>query len=104
MLRRQHLRGPKLQGGLQVEILATFATEAASTNQDFGLAVLGDGQGTATKVTLSPSLGLVSIDATQQGNAQVRAGPLPPPSTSGWTVHAYVDHSILEIIVNNITA
>ena len=35
----------------------------------------------------------------------VRAGPLPPVNAAGgWTVHVYVDHCIVELIVNNVTA
>ena len=45
------------------------------------------------------------VDATTQGNADVRAGPLPPVNAAGgWTVHVYVDHCIVELIVNNVTA
>jgi hypothetical protein len=59
----------------------------------------------ATNITLWPSLKLVTVDATGQGNTAVRAGPLPSPNAAGgWDIHVYADHSIIEIIVNNATA
>ena len=58
-----------------------------------------------TGITLDVDKGLVVIDATSQGNAEVRAGPLPPANAAGgWHIHAYVDHCIVEVIVNNMTA
>jgi len=72
--------------------------------------VLGDGANVTT-IMLLPWLGLVAINGTLQGNTAVRAGPLPPACTlatcgvdGGWRVHAIIDHSILELIVNNATA
>merc|ERR1711998_309267 len=93
-------------GGLQAEVYASFGPRTSSS-QDFGLTVLGDGkgQGGHTVISLSPRTGLVIVDGTAQGNADIRAGPLPPASSSGgWNVHAIIDHCILELIVNNITA
>lgn len=58
----------------------------------------------STRIILSPKTGLVMVNATLQGNDQVRAGPLPLLDGGRWTVHAIVDHSILEVIVNNATA
>ena len=66
-------------------------------------------------ITLDATRGLVIVNATTQGNGDVRAGPLPDVSTGGGTsgglvgsgartVHAYVDHAILEVIVDNRTA
>lgn len=48
--------------------------------------------------------GLVTVDATSQGNSAVRGGPLPAAGPDGWSVHVYVDHSIIEVIVNKATA
>ena len=55
---------------------------------------------------LAPHLGLVAVNVTSQGNDAVRAGPLPPqdPTTGGWTVHAIIDHCLIELIVANATA
>ena len=57
-------------------------------------------------MTLAPHLGLVAVDATAQGNSVIRAGPLPAADagSGGWTVHAYIDHCIIELIVSNATA
>lgn len=104
--------GRVVDAGLQAEILACFLAPCDTGLQapDFGLSVLGEGgaRGASTRILLSPSTGLVSVDASLQGNPQVRAGPLPAalPSDLGceWVVHAILDHAILELIVNNITA
>ncbi len=55
-------------------------------------------------ITLSADQELVVVDATAQGNYNSRAGPLPPVAENGWTIHAIVDHAIVEVIVNNYTA
>ena len=99
--------------GLQAEVYADLPAECAdaiSAATACGVSLYGDG-GNATTVTLMPWSGLVAVNATLQGNAEVRAGPLPPPCTvatcgvmGGWKVHAILDHSILELIVNNATA
>merc|ERR1712070_644766 len=100
------LTGQAVNATLQAEVYASFGPRTSSS-QDFGLTVLGDGkgQGNHVAITLSPRTGLVSVDGTAQGNTDIRAGPLPPASSSGgWNVHAIIDHCILEVIVNNITA
>lgn len=99
-----------LHAGLQAEVLVSFTTAVAdiSTLGDFGFSVLGEPDSHArTKITLSPSTGLVTVDAATQGNPQIRGGPLPEPvieKSQTWTVHAIIDHSIIELIVNNVTA
>merc|ERR1712070_796143 len=100
------LTGQAVNATLQAEVYASFGPRTSSS-QDFGLTVLGDGkgQGNHVAITLSPRTGLVSVDGTAQGNSDIRAGPLPPASSSGgWNVHAIIDHCLLELIVNNITA
>lgn len=92
-----------LHVGLHAEVLATLPPACAAPEADCGVTLLGDGSN-ATRVTLSPSLGLVLVDATAQGNSAVRAGPLPAAGRDGWTIHAYLDASIIELIVNNETA
>lgn len=111
MLRDTHFSvspGTWVNGTLQAEILAKFSYSLETVSiEDFGVSVLGErgGNHTATHIALSPSRGLVTVDATAQGNLDIRAGPLPPATADGfWIVHAVVDHGILEVIVNNITA
>ena len=85
---------------MQAEVVATFGAAGGS------LSVLGDGDG-ETVITLDAARGLVTVNATTQGNGDVRAGPLPGVGTGSGavhTVHAYVDHAILEVIVDNRTA
>jgi hypothetical protein len=101
--------------GLRAEVYATLpgsCANATSLADACGVSVLGDGAN-STSVTLMPWVGLVAVNATLQGNGQVRAGPLPPACTratcggtvgGGWRIHAIVDHSIVEVIVNNATA
>ena len=86
----------------QAEVRAFFpAATCGNAGAACGVSVLG-GNDTATRVWLSPDTGLVMVDATSQGNTAVRAGPLPPADTGtrGWTVHAIVDHSIIEVRVH----
>lgn len=90
---------------LQAEVLARFPASCGESGARCALSLLDDGAA-ATVVTLDPDAGLVSVDATAQGNTAVRAGPLPAAAADGggWSVHAYVDHSLVELIVNNATA
>merc|ERR1711957_1118025 len=44
------------------------------------------------------------VDGTSQGNDDVRAGPLMQTNCTEVTIHAIIDHSIIEVIVNNRTA
>eukprot|EP00746_Dinoflagellata_sp_MGD_P011342 gnl/MRDRNA2_/MRDRNA2_123742_c0_seq1.p1 gnl/MRDRNA2_/MRDRNA2_123742_c0~~gnl/MRDRNA2_/MRDRNA2_123742_c0_seq1.p1 ORF type:complete len:551 (+),score=93.20 gnl/MRDRNA2_/MRDRNA2_123742_c0_seq1:62-1714(+) len=113
VLRRSHVHtitSEPLDAGLQAEVLVSFTTAVTDMSQleDFGFSVLGEhGKDAKTKITLSPRTGLVTVDATSQNNPQVRGGPLPAPfvgSCQTWTVHAMIDHSIIELIVNNVTA
>merc|ERR1712083_1095219 len=46
----------------------------------------------------------VTVNGTTQGNQDVRAGPLMPGNATEITIHAIIDHSIIEVIVNNRTA
>jgi hypothetical protein len=61
---------------------------------------------TSDVTSIRAEKGLVTVDGIANGDANVRAGPLPPadPTTGGWTVHAYLDHAIVELIVNKATA
>merc|ERR1712137_682074 len=100
------MTGQSVNAGLQAELFVSFGPRSGSAS-DFGVTVLGDGSGKGnhTRITLSPRTGLVTVDGTAQGNRDIRAGPLPRAlSTGGWQLHAIVDHCMLELIVNNITA
>ena len=57
-------------------------------------------------MSLHAELGLVLVNAVNQGNANVRGGPLPKArdGSAAWTIHLIADHSIVEVIVNNATA
>ena len=90
--------------GMQCEVVATLPKACAAAHAGCGVAVLANAK-TATRITLATELGLVLVDATSQNNTAVRGGPLPPPDAAGgWTIHAYADRSIVEVIVNNVTA
>jgi len=92
--------------GLQAEIVAVFPRACGGKGMECGISILGDSTGNATTITLSADQELVVVDATAQSNYNARAGPLPPAASTdaGWTIHAYIDHSIIEVIVNNFTA
>eukprot|EP00658_Telonema_sp_P-2_P025722 TRINITY_DN20361_c0_g1_i1.p1 TRINITY_DN20361_c0_g1~~TRINITY_DN20361_c0_g1_i1.p1 ORF type:complete len:447 (-),score=91.10 TRINITY_DN20361_c0_g1_i1:287-1627(-) len=88
-------------GGLRAEVVARIGSGGGSVT------VLGDGTSqTKVEISLLPSKGLVTVNATSLGNTAVRAGPLPQlqDNVSEWSVHAMIDHSIIEIIVSNMTA
>jgi len=89
---------------LQAEVVATLPPSCATAHTRCGVSVLGDQADKGVTVTLAPELGLVIVDGTQLGNTAVRAGPLPTPTSAGWSVHVIADHSIVEVIVNNATA
>ena len=57
------------------------------------------------KVLVDPPKGLVTLDLTAANNSAVRAGPIPPSDPpSQFNIHLYIDHTIIELIVNNATA
>jgi len=92
-----------------VEVLASFPSACGSAAAGCGLLVLGSGSDPSwegMEIGLRPALGLITINATTLKNPAVRAGPLPPGRSEGggWDVHVYVDHSVIEVIVNNETA
>lgn len=93
-----------------IEIIANFPTECINTVQ-CGIEVLAStnifGTGESLKITLDSKLGLVLVDGTSMRNSAVRAAPIPKPmagsaiSGSAFKLHAIVDHSIVEIIIND---
>merc|ERR1712070_730095 len=65
MLRLEHYTGHAVDAGHQAEVLASFGPRTGSS-PDFGVTVLGDGRGDGnhTRISLSPSTGLVMVDGT----------------------------------------
>ncbi|KAL1498447.1 hypothetical protein AB1Y20_013772 [Prymnesium parvum] len=104
-LRRAHSAGGAAAAGLQAEALAFFPAACGAARAACGLELLREGS-RKTVIALEAQRGLVTVDATAQGNARVRGGPLPPAdeTTGGWSVHVIVDHCLIEVIVSNITA
>ena len=78
----------------------------AATPPPFGIKVLASADGTeGTTFMFDLDKGLLVGDATTQGNAHVRAGPIvTPQGQKTHTLHAIVDHSMIEIIADNRTA
>ena len=106
MLRRRHVSGAAIAvAGLQAEVLARFPPSCAAQGHSGGACGLQlDNYG---ELMLDTPRGLVTLDLTAGNNSAIRAGPMPPlltPGQGGFTVHLYIDHQILELIVNNSTA
>ena len=78
----------------------------AATPPPFGIKVLASADGSeGTTFMFDLKNGLLLGDATTQGNAKVRAGPIVTPETrKTHTLHAIVDHSLIEVIADNRTA
>ena len=87
-----------MAAGVQADVLATFPADAGGS-----VSVLGDDQ-CATVITIDTARKLVIVNATSQGNRDVRAAPLPETTSHVHTAHIYIDHSIIELIVDNTTA
>ena len=70
----------------------------------------------STSILIHVDRSVVCVNGTLQGDTELRCGPMsPPPSSSSsmkqkknrkrtTLIHVYLDHTILEIIVNNATA
>ena len=61
----------------------------------FGVSVLGDASG-HTLLSVDPTSMTVSVDPSSQGGTPLSA-PLLPANATEVTVHAIVDHSIIEV-------
>lgn len=85
-------------GGPRVEVRATFGAAAAGR---VGVEVLG-----GSEIFVDVDRGLACCDASRQGNAEPRCGPLrvDGDAAAARTIHAIVDHSIIEVIVDGATA
>ena len=88
---------PHAKGSLQLEMLVTFSWSGAAPTHKFGVSVAGGNANVTidctTKAPDAPCM--VTTPAT---------GPLLPMGTTTVSVHAILDHEILETIVNNRTA
>ena len=83
--------GPGLYpGGRRVELVATFAGSGA-------IVVLG-----GAEVVLDVERRIACVDATSQGVADVRCGPVDAAPT--YVVHVIADHSLLSVIVSDTTS
>ena len=89
----EHPTAVQMTGSQQLEIVATF-TWAAKPASAFGVTVLGG----AANLTIDCST------ASCQGQVNGIGGPIMPLQTQSVTLHAIVDHSIIEVIYNNRTA
>ena len=91
----QHPAAVQITGSQQLEVLATFSWTAKPASA-FGVTVLG---GAAN----------LTIDCAAAGPCQGRVnggegGPIMPLTTQSVSLHAIVDHSIVEVIYNKRTA
>ena len=83
--------GPGLYpGGHRVEVVAFFSGSGA-------IVVLG-----GAEVVLDVERRIACVDATSQGVADVRCGPVDAAAT--YLVHVICDHSLISVIVSNTTA
>lgn len=91
-------RGGIILSSQQAEVYAEFTVGSLGSNNDppvFGLTVLRGPGGEGTNIT---------VDLQRQHvNVGTRAGPLLG-SSSRVSMHVYIDHTIVEVIVNNQTA
>ena len=114
-LRRGHTKlnttHPSAKAGQQIEVVARFE---GCLEKDFGVSVLGAAASNGvdserTVVSVLPARDLVCVNGTRQGNPEPRCGPFvrPPagaPEDLLATLHIIVDHSIVTVIANNVTA
>ena len=87
--------------GLQAEVLVDFPASRAAEGRCCGVGLAW----TTMRAAARPLTWIGHTDLTAGNNSAIRAGPLPPLLTEGrggFTVHMYIDHQILELIVNNV--
>eukprot|EP00937_MAST-01D_sp_MAST-1D-sp2_P007435 g7435.t1 len=105
VLRQRRVAGASVAvAGLQAEVLATFPAGCAATDRPARACTLRFGD--YGELVLDYQQQLLLLDLTAGNNSAVRAGPMPPPAagSGGWQAHVYIDHQIIELIVNNATA
>lgn len=90
--------------GLQIEVLATFSIDPTKAKGRFGLLVLAaTDRSEFVAIAFDATRGHFMLDRSMEGqsvDADVRAGPWPETGTTTVTVHAYVDHAVVEMIAN----
>jgi sucrose-6-phosphate hydrolase SacC (GH32 family) len=85
----------KIGGSQQLEVVATFSWPASfEPSAAFGVTVLGG----AANLTID------CANALCQGQVNGKGGPIMPLKTRSITLHAIIDHAIVEVIYNNRTA
>ena len=89
----EHVSAVQITGSQQLEVVATFTWTAKPTSS-FGVTVLGG----AANLTIDCAA------AACQGQVNGKGGPIMPLKTQSVTLHAIIDHSIIEVIYNNRTA
>ena len=108
MLRQKHSprNSASVQVGLQAEVFATLPPGCGGPSSEGQLEAQACGfrLGSFGELSMDQPRGLVVLNLSAGNNSRVRAGPIPPASAAGYEVHMYIDHSILELIINNITA
>ena len=104
ILRRGFQTGKRATvAGLQAEVFVTFPSTCVGN--DRGGNPCGLHLDSYGKLLLDQTKRLVTLDLMAANNSLVRAGPLPPPTIHGGIeVHLYIDHQIIELLVNNATS
>lgn len=104
ILRRNHTARATIAFGQQLELVVVF-TQTKNARTPFGLSVLRGSASEETTVLVNPDRGLVCINGTLQGNPEPRCAPFRSGVVANETVfHLIVDHSIITLIVNNVSA
>ena len=91
--------------GLQLEIVATFSRDPATVKAGkFGILVLAASTlSEYTAIAFDSVREQFLLDRSHSGLAadeDVRGGPWPEPQSTSVTVHAYIDHAVVEMIAN----
>eukprot|EP01062_Namystynia_karyoxenos_P028852 TRINITY_DN21795_c0_g1_i1.p1 TRINITY_DN21795_c0_g1~~TRINITY_DN21795_c0_g1_i1.p1 ORF type:complete len:548 (+),score=109.37 TRINITY_DN21795_c0_g1_i1:85-1644(+) len=92
------LRKGPATAGQQLEIRATLTHQSGPYGVDV---LMCNGTAERTRIGIDPVRGLAFIDGTTQGNKAMRAGPFSKPLGAAVQMHAYVDHSIVEVIFDS---
>ena len=107
-LRQNHTVHATAAWGQQLELYVVFVAPSGAMSADaapFGISVLRSSDGSEeTTVGVHPRLGLVCINGSLQGNPEPRCAPWRGHGANEAAFHLIVDHSILELIVSNVTA
>lgn len=99
-----------------IELIVHFPKECGSppidpnVNPMCGVEILGDGNdwglGKSLLLKMDTTMNLMTLNGTTLGDSRIQTGEIPPPNMEAdyaWTVHVFVDKSIIELIINNQT-